>query len=125
MMLKLSTLGNKTAYLNKRYKKFKDAKGKIYNGNKIVLIDSKTSIRYVTLSSYNKYYKNNQSQLIEVEEITSWPQKRDNLSISTKSGMYKQIWKSPRKNGTPSSTTESNRGTATTENVQQDAKNVH
>ena len=102
-----------TAYLNDKYKKFRDKTGKIYKGNKVVLLvlDKEENI-YVTLDSYNKHQNKSRENMTVVEEITSWSKKVDNLKISTRSGMYKRTWKSRKKNGTRHSTTGKNHGTA-------------
>jgi len=124
MMLRLGHFGKGAAYLNNKFKKFRGPTNKIYKGNKVVLLEENGTLIYVTLDSYNACRNKDINKMQIVEEITSWEVKRDNLKISTRSGMYKLKCKSPKKRGTKNSITGRNRGTAAEEKDQQDVRSV-
>lgn len=108
-----------TAYLYDNHKKFKDDKGKIYKGNNVVVLclPNKQTIN-VTKDSFVKNKYKDISLMVKLEEITSWPNRIDNLKISTRSGMYKRAWKSHKKNGTKLSITGKSHGNVKAEKDQ-------
>ena len=124
-MLKLGKYKTGEAFYIDKYKKFRGTSGKIYKGNKVILLAiAKDNFIYVTLESFKKYKNKQRESMTVVEEITSWENKVDNLKISTRSGMYKRTWRSRKKSGTKHFTTGRNRGTVQAEKGQQGAQFV-